>query len=66
MDLCNSPIQTVPERGQVHAEISVLLALQSRGAVERGLQVCEPLAAVRLCWFLLQNETKLGTQVSTR
>lgn len=54
------------ERGQVHAEISVLLALQSWEEVERGLQVCEPLAAVRLCCFLLQNETKLGTHLNTR
>lgn len=53
------------ERGRVHAEMSVLLALRSRGEVGRGLQLCEPVAAVRLCCFLLQNETKLGTQLST-
>lgn len=31
-----------------------LLALQSQGEIEGGLQVCEPLAAVTLCCFLLQ------------
>lgn len=48
------------------AVISVLFVLRSRGWVEGGLQVREPVAVVRLRCFLLQDETKLGIQLSPR
>lgn len=46
--------------------IPVLFILQSWDKVERSLQVREPVAVVRLRFFLLQEQTKLGTQLSPR